>query len=118
MAILEEHEIDEWFEEQKELLSQRLADELDAKKDAEAAKKRFDAAFHKLLDEYEAKYRSTDAAKARHERLARPFRQVAAWWHERQTRRALAKKRRQELRKKAKFEREYNKLFPSEKRKI
>ena len=118
MAIPDDRELDDWFEEQKELLSQRLADELDAGKDWGVARGKFDLGFAKLLDEYDTRYKSADKAWSRHEQLAKPFRAVAAWWHDHATAHELAKKRRRELRKKKTFERKYRKLFPSTKKKI
>jgi hypothetical protein len=118
MAILEDREIDEWFEEQKERLAEQLYQELQRGADDSKARNKFDVAFRRLLDSYDEKSLAAEKARGRHERFAKPFRKIASWWQELLIRRALRRKRREELAKKRKFERQYRKLFPSEKKKL
>jgi len=118
MTILEDREIDEWFEEEKERLAEQLYQELQRGADDSKARSRFDTAFRRLLDSYDEKSLAAERARGRHERFAKPFRNIASWWHELLTRNALRRKRREELAKKRKFERQYRKLFPPEKKKL
>jgi hypothetical protein len=118
MAILEDREIDEWFEEEKERLAEQLYQELQRGVDDSKARGRFDIAFRRLLDQYDEKFLAVERARGRFERFAKPFRDFAWWWHERTMRLALWRKRREELAKKWTFEREYRRLFPSEKKKL
>ena len=107
----DESEIDEWFSMRKEELSERMQDELEKGAPFEQSQARFDKEFHALLSEYDKRFRAADAAQARHERLAKPLRSVAAWWHGREVAFELWWKLSAEERKRRKFERKYKRLF-------
>jgi len=115
MAFVDEREIDEWFEAEKERLSEKMMAELEKGVAFETAQQRFDKAFKPLLLKYDKEYRGLDNRTERHEKLAKPFRLLAAWWHERKHRFRQWRKERAEQKKKAKFEREYKKLFEKKK---
>ncbi len=109
--LLDDAEIDEWFQQEKEKLAQRLFDDLRRGVPEEKARARFDEDFTKLFRTYEEKYDAASAAKARQEKLQRPFKRFRAW---REAKRARLKrwwKVRKERYKKWRFELEYKRLF-------
>ncbi len=116
--ILEELELDDWFQAEKERLSDRLLEALQKGADEGEAKALFEKEFKQLLRRYDERYRRSDAARARRERRRVPFRRITARWN-----RLLAGLRERRLLlverwKERRFQRAYEKLFPSRKKKI
>ena len=111
MVMLEDRDIDEWFEEEKRRLSDDLFDQLGKGVEPEKAVPAFNKAFGKLLDTYDATYRAAEHAAKRHELVDKPLRRFREWRHERATAIALWRKRKAEERHQAKAEREYRRLF-------
>jgi hypothetical protein len=111
MAVQEDSEIDEWFNEQKDLLSERMYDELQKGVAFEKAQTRFDTDFKRLLGQYNERYRTAMSTNVRSERLGRPFRRFHAWREERALKRSLWWKEQSERWRRWRFERKYRKLF-------
>ncbi len=109
MAFLDEREIDDWFEEEKQALSDRLYDRL--RRGDGRAKAEFDKAFERLLARLDHECAALETRQRRHEQFSRPFDRFRAW------RASVAARFRRwwkgvsERRKKRTFEREYKRLF-------
>jgi hypothetical protein len=111
MAIQEDSDIDEWFNERKEALTERMLAELEKGVDSSTAQQRFDVAFRRLLAEYESRYRSTTAKRRRQERIGRPLQRLRAWREGRALAFSLWRKRIAQSWRRRRFEREYAHLF-------
>ncbi len=111
MALLEDRDIDEWFDEEKRRLSDELFDQLDRGVEPEKAVPRFNKEFRRLLETYDKNYRVAASVAARKALVDAPLRRFREWRHDRATALSLWWKQKAEERHRAKFEREYRRLF-------
>ncbi len=118
VKLIEDGDIDEWFNEQKEMLSEQLLAQLEKGVEYAKAKERFDRDFKKLLQNYDAMYRDADKYKERRKRLERPLKQWREWKKAQILKIKLWWKLKKEEWKKWRFEREYRKLFNIKKKKV
>jgi hypothetical protein len=91
MGCMEESELDDWFNEQKEMLEERFYAE--AQKDVAAAKAHFDKDYKKLIREFQEKQVKIYEHKERAARLQKPIARsrelmrlrtqaVKQWWRQ------------------------------------
>jgi len=109
--MLDEADIDDWLELQKEMLSERMSDDLAKGVDFPVAKERFDKAFKKVLTEYERKHRTAIETLKRRARMREPFRRFHAWREQKLAEFRVARKVWRKRWEKWKFERQYKRLF-------
>jgi hypothetical protein len=77
-AMMEEQELDEWFNEQKERLEERFYAE--AEKDVAKAKARFDKDYQLLIRQFQQKQGALYDQKARAARLHKPVDRMRERW--------------------------------------
>ncbi|MBR9692474.1 hypothetical protein GOV07_00935 [Candidatus Woesearchaeota archaeon] len=117
-VLIDDADIDEWFQMEKERLSDRLTAELDKGADFAKVRAKFDKDYQKLFVEYEKKFIIAEKTIARRERVQRPVKRFRAWREGKKKACALWWKLKKEHFKKWRFEREYRRLFHIKKKKL
>lgn len=111
MTFQDEQEIDEWFDEEKELYSQRLMKQLETKKDFRTAQKQFNKEFKHLLLRLDREYHALDTRRHRQETLSKPLNRFKRFRKTLSLKYRSWKKKSAERWKKRRLDREYRDAF-------
>lgn len=115
VRLVDDADIDEWFNLEKEQLAERMQQALIKGASFEMVRAQFDKGLQALLEEYNKKYVDAASYKERHKRMKVPFKRFRAWRAGKRQQLALWWKMKKERFKQWRFERRYRKLFPEKK---
>lgn len=116
--LIEESDIDDWFNEEKIKLADSMMAALEKGANPEKEKEKFNKAFWKLFHHYDKMHRNADAYKLRQKKLRAPFEKFAQWRKEKDKEFSSWRRLTREKLKKEWFEFRYRRMFKIKQRKI